>query len=219
MIKSLAAISVLFLCTACASGTALDYLRIKDIPAPQGNSLTHCFGYGCEKQKTVKLSPTAQKEVAALFKGIETADNERDAIAQAIAVFEEDLGEQVGTKADRRGTFRIYEASDKDYDSRFQQDCVDESTNTTSYLIYLEQNNLLRFHRAGFPVGRQPFLSGDRWWHQSASVFDLADNQQYVVDSWFHDNGHKAEIAPLDVWMKGWSPHKAKKETKNNEAL
>ena len=114
----------------------------------------------------------------------------------------------MGTESDKRGTFRILEDNDSNkYNPRFQQDCVDETTNTTTYLLLLDQMELLHYHSPGFPVNRSPTVAAP-WWHRSATIMEKETQAKYVVDSWFHDNGKAAEIVSVAAWKDGWNPPK-----------
>ena len=42
-----------------------------------------------------------------------------------------------------------------------QQDCVDEATNTTSYLLVLQAHGLLKHHTVGIPMTKGNLLEGD----------------------------------------------------------
>jgi hypothetical protein len=84
-----------------------------------------------------------------------------------------------------------------------RMDCIDHSTNTTAFLHLLEERGALRWHKVLPPARRL------RFWllqHFSALIEELPAGQQYVVDSWFVDNGEPAVILPLDAWEKGEGP-------------
>ena len=55
-----------------------------------------------------------------------------------------------------------------------QMDCVDESTNTHGFLLYLANRGLLKFHKVGRKVSRGFFLDG-RYPHWTAIVIDQAE--------------------------------------------
>jgi len=84
-----------------------------------------------------------------------------------------------------------------------RMDCIDESTNTTSYLRLLESKGWLRFHRVLEPVRRAPLLINDHW---AARIVETQTSREFAVDSWFFDNGRPAFVAPLEEWHKGASP-------------
>ena len=79
------------------------------------------------------------------------------------------------------------------------QDCVDEAANSTSYLLLLEQNGLLRHHRTAPPDIRGFFLDG-RYQHYAAVIQDQSTGAPWVVDSWVRDNGQPPVMAPLSQW-------------------
>ncbi|MCB1555996.1 MAG: hypothetical protein KDJ15_01650, partial [Alphaproteobacteria bacterium] len=146
--------------------------------------------------------PAEWESIAALFPAQRDAARERSAIARAIGRFEEIVGARNGTSADKSGTFAGTGKTG-------QHDCIDESTNTTMYLTLLEKEGILRFHGVSGPLSRTPFTTlgqGKLWPHQTAVIREIADGKSYAVDSWFHDNGHPAEIVPLATWRAGWAP-------------
>lgn len=206
--------SALFL-SACAAGDYRYYLHHRNITPPTIEAFTHCYNYGCEKRVTVALSDKTQNRLKKHFiPAPNNAKAEREKIATAIQIFEQDIGEKVGTKNDKRGTFRLYQ--DNTAQSRtFQQDCIDESTNTTIYIGLLEEMGLIQFHKAVFPANRQPFFSGAPWWHQTAVMQEIKTGEKFAVDSWFRDNGHAAFVVSLHEWKAGWmapkDPHNINK--------
>ena len=207
--KKLTLLSVLLL-SACnnASGNYKDYLRLYGLPAPTTSDFIHCYDYGCKTQVRVALSKATQQRLKNNFSpSAKNAEKERTQISTAIKIFEKDIGAVTGTENDKHGTFRLYQDDNQKYD-RFQQDCTDESTNTTIYLGLLEQMGFLQFHKPVFPATRQPIFSGNTWWHQTAVIEDIQTKEKYAVDSWFRDNGYPAFIVPLEEWKEGWHPPK-----------
>lgn len=196
--------AALFL-SACAGGNNIDYLEMRDIPAPTIESFTHCYNYGCAKRETIKMPATTLKKIKSHFTPRpKDADAEKKAIIQSLQTLEQDIGEIVGTKNDKRGTFRTYQ-DDSIESKSFQQDCIDESTNTTTYLTLLNNLGYLKFHSPAFPATRQPF-SGGNWWHQTATIVNNETGIRYAVDTWFEDNGKAGYIVPLHEWKDGWKP-------------
>lgn len=182
---------------ACSNQPASyeNYFAQKKISAPHESELQQCRGYGCRFKDTVTLDDDDWKEIKKHFKRkARTAEQEREYIAAAIGTFEKRVGEKTGTKYDLAGTFQST--------GNFQQDCVDESVNTTTYLIVLQQAGLIRFHDILQPNAR--ILSG--WPHQTAVIIEHDSGAKYAIDSWFHDNGVAAEVVPLELWEDGWSP-------------
>lgn len=198
-----------FVLTGCA-GNHLDYLRMHNIPPPTPENFIHCYNYGCQKRFLVALPETTQTRLQKLFTPpSRTEEEERKRISKAIQIFEQDIGALTGTENDKFGTFELYLRDDSNT-QQFQQDCIDESTNTTIYLTLLYDMGYLEFHRPVNAATRQPFLSGGGWWHQTAVIMNEQTGEKYAVDSWFRDNGHPAAVVPLKEWKDGWRPPKSK---------
>lgn len=85
-----------------------------------------------------------------------------------------------------------------------QMDCIDESTNTTSYLTMLVQDGLVTRHSVQDRVTRGFFIFG--WPHTTAVIRDNESGERFAVDSWFLDSGEPPFILPLQVWRDGWEP-------------
>lgn len=208
MIKYIASCFCLVFLASCQSGHYQHYLNLYDIQTPQQENFTHCFNYGCQTRYNIALPQKTNKQINKVFKRpAKTAKIERKRIAKAIQIFETDIGALTGTQNDKHGTFRLYQDDAKSTQS-FQQDCIDESTNTTIYLALLENMALLKFHKPVFPASRQPFLNGGRWWHQTAVIEEIGNGEKYAIDSWFFDNGAPAAVVPLKEWKNGWHPDK-----------
>lgn len=162
-------------------------------------SFEACHRQGCTEHTTVRL---AAEEVQSIFKAFgppaAIAKQERAAIARAISRFEQIVGPRTGTDRDLGGTFPgAFRAG--------QMDCIDESTNTTTYLHLLDQAGMLRWHDIQNPSTRFPIPRG--WWpHTTAVILERATGTKYVVDSWFDDNGYPPHIVELSIWKRGWKP-------------
>jgi hypothetical protein len=160
-----------------------------------------CRGFGCTYLHETKFTEAEWKRVVAVFKTkpAKTAEQERSKIAAAIAMMERIIGVKTGASAD------VGQATMTNK-TPHQLDCIDETTNTTHYLSFLEDDGLLKFHRLGNPVHRGYFING--WPHNTATVRELETNAQYVIDSYYRDNGVKPDILPVKTWLSGWKPPK-----------
>ncbi len=203
--KKLLPFVVILTLTACNAGYPVTppysgYLTTKGLKADQNPmQFEHCHGYGCDKISEVTLTETDWREIEQAFQPPPYwYKEERAAIAKAIAIFEQKAGEQTGTSADKWGTFRNM--------GKGQLDCVDEATNTTIYLMLLQQRGLIKYHIVESPATRFPIIHSGRWPHQTAVISETPSKAPYVVDSWFHDNGEPPEIVPLKQWKEGWKP-------------
>ena len=169
-------------------------------PAPQRFSV--CHGFSCAQVTQVGLNEAQWLVINSVFEqAAATPAEERAQIAQAIAKFETVAGVLAGTSGD------LGENAVNGLDLSGQMDCIDESTNTTTYLRILEKAGLLRWHRVEDRVTRGWFLFG--WPHTTAVVSDRKDGRRWAVDSWFFANGQPPAIVPLDLWQGGWRPGKA----------
>ena len=155
-----------------------------------------CFNYGCSALTMVRFGPAELGEVKRMFADVASPQGERDAIARAIGSLYLHAALQTPTWRDRGGNI-----ADEGEDGRM--DCIDHSTNTTTYLALLERNGWLRFHSvAGPPVQRGRFLAV----HWGAQVRENGGEARWIVDSWFFDPGNPATIYPLDEWLDGARP-------------
>ncbi len=180
------------------------YLARKGVTKIEPARFQHCRGYGCRLiDDDLILGEPDWQALEALFSPPATdAAQERAQIAAAIGLFEQAVGAKTGSEADRRGTY--HKLGDD------QHDCVDESVNTTIYLALLDRKGWLAHHTPGAPTARLPLFGGGLGPHQTAVIIERETGESFAVDSWFHDNGHPAMIAPLAHWYRGWRPAIAK---------
>ena len=166
-------------------------------PAPENFSV--CHGGTCSIVSQVSLDEAQWRRIAAVFPApARSAEEERTRIAQAIARFETIVGAITDTADDRAEN-----QSGANWWS--QMDCIDESTNSTTYLRLLAQADLLAWHRVEARVTRGYFLFG---WPHTTAVLSEPSGARWTVDSWFHENGRPPEIVPLELWQSGWRPAK-----------
>lgn len=159
--------------------------------------VTICYNWGCQAEARVVFDVNDLLRIQALFDGADTPELERASIRLAIGMMERIAGGQTPTRNDRGGN-----ADDAEVDGRM--DCIDHSRNTTTYLRLLERRGLLKFHQVLEPVARAPWLFDVHW---AAHIRDLATGEDFVVDSWFFDNGQPAAVFTLREWKAGATPH------------
>lgn len=161
-------------------------------------SFDMCHSGGCADVSHVALSPVEWQQVLASFQPLpQTAEQERQCIAQAVGVMETLVGAKTATSTDRAGTF-----GNAAYPG--QLDCNDEAINTSNYLKMLQQAGVLRFHTLIDIHRRGYFVRG--WPHSTAAIQEQASGERYAVDSWFYDNGAPAQVVPMEIWKAGWKP-------------
>jgi len=124
------------------------------VAPPDKNSVEVCHAYTCAEKTTFYFRTKDIKEIAAVMSKTKKGDTpfqERRAIAYAIALIEKKVGAKLGIK-DRAG-MEFGGTGDPT-----QQDCVDEATNTTSYLLILQSNGLLKYHTVTVPMTKGDLL-------------------------------------------------------------
>lgn len=163
-------------------------------------SFSVCHQQGCSEQTAIQLTSAEAKSILQVFAvPAATAAQERASIALAVSRFEQIVGPRTGTDRDLGGTFPgAFHAG--------QMDCIDESTNTTTYLQLLDSAGLLHWHTVMKPATRLPIPRG--WWpHTSAVIREDVMGTNYAVDSWFDANGSAPHIVELKLWQSGWKPN------------
>jgi len=177
-----------------------DYLKDMNLILSENKDVIVCSGYNCNFKKQIKFEAEDVKYIKSIFAKRDSRSpyEERQMIASAIATMETITGEIVGTKNDKGGVLENEYIGDKT-----KQDCVDESASTTSYLNFLIEHELIFLHEIVVPQSRGALIDG-RWPHFSATIRDKTTKKQYVVDSWFRDNGKPPVIMELQDWVFDW---------------
>ena len=166
-------------------------------PTPERFSV--CYDHTCASVATLSVNAAEWRLATEPLSGeINNAADERAAIAQAIAILEEITGAQLGTSADRGGNLA-------GLGKPKQLDCIDESTNSSTYLRMLEQAGLLRHHTVMDRSTRFGLFAGMP--HTTAVIMQNDTGVRYAVDSWFFDNGEPPYIVELDAWKSGRDPY------------
>lgn len=167
--------------------------------SPTRDAFEVCSGGGCAIVHQVSMSHDEWQTVAHIFESTASIENtpeqERINITHAIAQFERIIGNKTNTSQDLAGTFNYIAG---------QLDCNDEAINTITYLRLLKAAGLIAHHDVADIRIRNYFFSG--WPHSAASIRERATKTDYVVDSWFYDNGAPAVILPLATWKAGYTP-------------
>lgn len=86
-------------------------------------------------------------------------------------------------------------------------DCVDNASNSTTYLDILRDIGQLTGWAVASPEVRNRFdLTAVHW---TAVIIDTETELPWSVDSWYRPNGHLPMVMPLRSWLdekKGWEP-------------
>jgi hypothetical protein len=155
---------------------------------PKGDTVTVCHAYGCKAQTEFTFSPSDIAEISALMARVRRDDSpaeERRALAYAIGWMERRVAPTVGT-ADDRPSMDFLGSGDVS-----QQDCVDEATNTTSYLLVLARHGLVQQHWVERPFAKD---SVTNWTHWAAIIKERRSGISYAVDSSSGANGENPTV-------------------------
>jgi hypothetical protein len=186
-------------CTHEGFGSAERHFATFSVPEPKGATVHVCHAYGCKLRTKFTFNEADIAELGAIMAKwrtkADTAEDERRGVAYAIGWIERRVGDVIGTKDDRAG-MDFTGSGDPT-----QQDCVDEATNTTSYLTVLANKGLLRHHTVGVPFAKENYLRGIAGWtHWTAVLVELKTPQRWAVDSWIYANGENPAIVETEKW-------------------
>lgn len=150
-----------------------------------------CFDFGCKSTREIDFNENQWAAIHRVFSPAALTEwQEKQQIRQAIALMEQYAGELTGTYQDKAGNY-------SGEDLPFQQDCIDESTNTSQYLMALQNRSLLHWHQVAEKKRRMVWFAT----HWSAVIRQNDSQQLYAVDSWYRDNGEPPYIQKLEDWQ------------------
>jgi hypothetical protein len=185
-----------------SAGSGIDVVQPYDPPTttPSPQKFEVCFKHTCKEIVELTLTEAQWQGILDLFQPAPVdAAEERERIAAAVARMEILVGKKIDTSDDRGGNLQGFSAEG------YQMDCIDESTNTTTYLHMLERAGVLKWHRVEERKTRNLF-SLLRWPHTTAVISEKESGKRWAVDSWFYDNGVPPVVLPLETWFDDWSP-------------
>lgn len=185
-------------CTHPGFGSIENHFATFGAKPPRGSTVYVCHAYGCRMNTRFTFTAKDIADISKLMaktRKADTAAEERRAVAYAIGWMETRVGDVIGTKDDRPGM--DFAASG----DPTQQDCVDEATNTTSYLSVLANNGLIKHHTVGIPFSKENYLRGVAGWtHWTAVLVETGNGQRWAVDSWIFANGENPAIVEAEKW-------------------
>jgi len=210
--------SLLAGCTYGGRGDWRIHYAAFDAEAPRGNTITVCHAYSCKMQTPYTFSQKDLAEIRAVMARTKKADTpyeERRAVAYAIAHIEVKVGKKLGIK-DRAG-MQFSASGDPE-----QLDCVDVATNTTSYLLVMQANGMLKHHTVDATMSKENLAKGfaqldpvKYWPHWSAILKENKSGQKWAVDRWPFDQGENPAVVKVEEWYipdDGSDPTKPKPE-------
>lgn len=185
-------VSVVLLCGLVAGCTSSSSNYLGEITKTEESRLFVCHGFDCSYKTRVDLGAADHKQYAAYFTGIGSPEAERIAVGKAVQYAEERASGVIG----------IRDLPKSDYTQsrvKGQMDCIDESTNTRSLLLYLEKRGLLQHHAVEANRSRGLFVDG-RYPHSTAVLRETASGRKWAIDSWYEPAGGPPDVRPYDEW-------------------
>lgn len=155
--------------------------------------LTVCHGYNCYFRTRLALGPADMERIGQIMAaGAASPAAERQAVGDAVAYFEDRAGDAIGVRD--RAKSELDEGGTKG-----QMDCIDESTNTRTFMLLLQKNGLLKYHTVQTNVSRGFFLDA-RYPHSTAVLKETGSGKLWAVDSWYEPMGGRPDILALAEW-------------------
>lgn len=175
---------------------ARTWFRDQGYVAPLGGRIIACHGYGCTRRMEIVIDSAWFNRVRTVMRsGHASPAAEREALRDAVSIYTAHLAGQFGGRPDEPGSPPSLSGTNG------QMDCLDETANTTSLLLLLEEQGLLVHHEVERPQSRGIFLDG-RYPHFTAVIVDVRENVEWAVDPWRKAPGKSPDLLPLDKWQK-----------------
>jgi hypothetical protein len=161
---------------------------------PAGGRIIACHGYGCARRLAISVDGAWLSRAGASLRSAKGSPAaERKALAEVVRSYTAYLAASLGGKPDVPGSPAGMSGV------HGQMDCLDETANTTSLLIILQQRGLLSHHVVEHPESRGFFLDG-RYPHFTAVIAEKRTGAGWAVDPWMKAPGQSPDILPLDRW-------------------
>jgi len=151
-------------------------MEIRTTRPPTSQYVDLCSTVGCQTRTMVELSGEELAVAKQTLGAAKDAKAERRAMAKVIAFLELYACGRNRTCKDRPGVGGGRTG---------QLDCVDEATNTTSYMLWMELNGLLKHHRTTLPDWKG--------WHWFATFCSLEGNC-FRMEADFNKTGQEPVI-------------------------
>jgi hypothetical protein len=189
-----AILSLTALSPAHAAQGPQNWFRERGYVAPVGTRIIACHGYGCVRRQAISVDGAWISRASALLRaGGGSPEAERRALAQVVGTYTAYVSANLGGKPDVPGS------PPQMSNVHGQMDCLDETANTTSLLLLLQDRGLLAYHQVEQPESRGFFLDG-RYPHFTATIVEKRSGLGWAVDPWKQAPGQKPEILPLNEW-------------------
>lgn len=165
-------------------------------------TLRICFNWSCATRQRMTFSAADMAEVArqmALCPGTDLADRLQRV---RIGIW------QMEVLAQKQQPLLANDepVNDRDRSREGRMDCIDNASNTTTFLSVLRDLELLPGWSVSPPQVRDRFSPAVHW---TAVAVDAGERRPWAIDSWFRGNGHLPFVMPLADWQDGriaWEP-------------
>jgi hypothetical protein len=179
---------------AQATQSAQSWFREQGYVPPTDSRIIACHGYGCSRRIALTADPSWLNRANTLLKaGRGSPEAERRAIGEVVKIYTAYLAERFGGEPDAPrsppGLSGVHG----------QMDCIDETANTTSLLLVLQERGLLVHHEVERPQSRGLFIDG-RYPHVTAIIVEKRTGNEWAVDPWGKAPGRPPDILPLVQW-------------------
>jgi hypothetical protein len=152
-----------------------------------------CHGFGCHFQSQLDLGAADARRLSAILAaGRASPPAERAAVSKAVQYYEKRAARAVGMRDQAK-------SNASQWRRRGQMDCIDESTNTRTFLLYLERRGLLKHHTVARNRTRGFLI--DRRYPHSTAVLQENSGEKWTVDSWYAPAGGAPDIMKLSRWL------------------
>ena len=177
---------------ACTSASSNYSAALESVAASR---LTACHGYNCYFRTRFALDDGDMARIRAIMEGgAASPAAEREAVGRAVAYFEDKAGDAIGVRDRAKSTL-------DEGGTKGQMDCIDESTNTRTFMLLLQKKGLLKHHAVQSNVSRGFFLDA-RYPHSTAVLKERKSGRLWAVDSWYEPMGGRPDILALSEWKK-----------------
>jgi hypothetical protein len=166
-------------------------------------TLRICFNWSCASRQTMTFTPNDMallKRPMALCPGASLHDRLQHV---RIGIWQMEL------MAQKYQPLLANDLAINDFDAEVEgrMDCVDKTSNTTTYLHILRDIGELAGWTVSSPKVRSPLdITSVHW---TAVIIDTESGLPWSIDSWFRPNGHLPLVMPLPSWIaekKAWEP-------------
>jgi len=173
-----------------------EFLTDRQIKMPDANGMTVCAGDTCARRREIVLTQIDRQKLRSFFDGdVSHAREERTRLKMAIDWLEHRTGVHTKRPPVERLKGRKLKEAFWNYHS-----CIDDTSNTTIFLITLQKMRLMRLHDVAGPAYRGLMIDG-KVPHFTAVIREKKSNVKYSIDTWLYTTGEPVIVKPLSDWL------------------